>query len=246
MTDPIRYREIGGADQRAIHDVFLAAVSDIDRRIGSIDAVDDSDPAVRAQSWERWRSLFEHLDASGATGWLAEDASGEVLGYARSVDRDGVRELTEFFVRPGRQGGGMGRELLTRAFPAAGARSRTIIATLERTALSRYLRTGLPAVGLILYVSAAPREVASSGDLEPSPITGADADLAELDRIDGEILGHHRRVDHEWFLGHREGWLYRRGGRVVGHGYVGRRSGPVALLDPADGPAVLGHLESRA
>jgi hypothetical protein len=35
-----------------LHDVFLESISEVDRRVGSADAVDSSDPAVREQSWD--------------------------------------------------------------------------------------------------------------------------------------------------------------------------------------------------
>ena len=72
--------------------------------------------------------------------WFAEDeATGEAIGYARSILRDGVRELTEFFVLPEAQGAGVGRGLLARAFPADGARHRAIVATMDPRAIARYL-----------------------------------------------------------------------------------------------------------
>jgi GNAT superfamily N-acetyltransferase len=243
---PYRYREASAADNRAMHDVFLETVAEIDRRLGSADAVDDKDPVVREQSWERWQSLFEHLMANGARAWVAEDDSGRVVGYARSLDRDGVRELTEFFVLPAAQGGGVGRELLGRAFSPEGVRHRTIIATLELAALGRYLKTGLTAHGLVLYVSNAPREHRVETDLAAEPIVDSPRTLAALARIDRRILGHTRRPEHGWLQGNREGFLFRRDGRAVGYGYVGERSGPVAAFDPSDMPAILAHLESRA
>ena len=208
-----------------------------------------SDPAIRANSWVKWQSLFDHLARTGDLAWLAEDAAGTVVGYARSINRDGVRELTEFFVLPAWQARGVGRELLRRAFPAEGARRRTIIATLELGALGRYLKTGLSARCLILYCSAEPpRPNPVSTDLQATRIVDDDAGLGNLNRIDAEVLGHTREVDHRWLLAgtEREGFLFRRGGRAVAYGYVGDRSGPIAVLDANDTAAVLGFLESRA
>src|SRR3712207_7374197 len=49
-----------------------------------------------AAAWELRRPLFEHLAATCEGWWLAEDdRSGELLGYARAILRDGTRELTE-------------------------------------------------------------------------------------------------------------------------------------------------------
>jgi GNAT superfamily N-acetyltransferase len=247
MGGQIRYRPATSADNRALHDVFLESISEVDRRVGSADAVDSSDPAVREQSWEAWRSLFEHLDATADLAWVAEDDAGAVAGYARSIKRDSVRELTEFFVRPQAQGKGIGRELLRRAFPSEGARHRTIVATLELRALGRYLQTGLSARCLVLWVGTQPRPHDVPTDLQAVPIVGSADDLAALDAIDGRLLGHTRRVDLEWIIaGGRQGFLFRRSGEAVAYGFEGERSGPVACLETADTPAVLGYLESRA
>jgi len=239
----IAYREARPEDNRAMHDVFLESISEVDRRLGSTEAVDPADPGVREASWERWRSLFEHIASTADRAWVAE-RDGAIVGYARSIKRDGVRELTEFFVMPGHQGQGIGRELLARAFPAEGARHRTIVATLELAALGRYLRTGLSARCLALYVSATPRAIGIETDLQAEVLTPDG--LALIAPIDRRLLGQAREVDHRWLLEGRDGFLFRRGGEVVAYGYVGARSGPVAVLDPADTPSVLAHLESKA
>jgi hypothetical protein len=70
--------------------------------------------------------------------------------------------------------------------------------------------------------------------------------VAELARIDQAVLGHTRAADHAWLTEQRQLFLYRRAGGVVGYGYVGPNNGPMALLDPADFPAVLAHAESSA
>jgi GNAT superfamily N-acetyltransferase len=241
----VGYRPARPEDNQALHDVFLASVSEVDRRLGSADAVDDSDPAVRAASWTKWRGLFDHLARTADQAWLAEDGAGTVVGYGRSIKRDGVRELTEFFVSPAWQGQGVGGELLRRSFPPDGARHRSIIATLELGALGRYLKTGLAARCLLLYCSSVPHANPVDMDLE---VVRVGDDLGELNGIDGQVLGHTREVDHRWLLGagDRTGFLFRRGDRAVAYGYVGDRSGPVAVLDPADMTAVLAFLETAA
>ena len=70
--------------------------------------------------------------------------------------------------------------------------------------------------------------------------------LASLRQIDQIVLQHRRDEDHTWLLAEQQGYLYRRAGRVVGYGYVGQSSGPFAVLDPSDFPAILAHAESEA
>jgi hypothetical protein len=70
--------------------------------------------------------------------------------------------------------------------------------------------------------------------------------LDELGSIDLENLEHRRDLDHIWLQRERQGYLYLRDGQAVGYGYFGRRTGPVALLDESDFPAVIGLAESEA
>ena len=251
----VRYRRGVAADDRAVHRVYVEAINEIDRRLGSALADEPGDEVAIEADWTKRRTLFAHLAATADQFWVAEDA-GRVLGYARSILRDGLRELTEFFVLPGHQGGGLGGELLARAFPAAGARQRAIIATLEPAALSRYLRSGVGARCLIAYIGrsldpgrpSAPAATSSAAlaDLAVEEVAADVAGLESLAAIDLAVLGHRRDLDHAWLLRERRGLLYRRAGRVVGYGYVGADSGPFAVLEPADLPAVLLDAEARA
>ncbi len=60
----IRYRPAVPTDTRAMFDVFLDTFAEVDRRLGSPDALDPTDDAVRESEWLRRRSLFEHLTAT--------------------------------------------------------------------------------------------------------------------------------------------------------------------------------------
>jgi hypothetical protein len=80
----------------------------------------------------------------------------------------------------------------------------------------------------------------TKADVTVCPGTIADSE------IDQAVIGHRRTEDHAWLVGERQGFVYRRGRDAVGYGYVGRSSGPFALLDPADTPAVLAHAERTA
>jgi ribosomal protein S18 acetylase RimI-like enzyme len=196
-------------------------------------------------AWTRRRPLFEHLARTAAYFWVAEQ-DGSVIGYARSIARDGVLELTEFFVRPGHQSAGVGRELLAHAFPSDDARHRVIVATTDARALGRYLRAGVYPRFPIYYLGRAPETVSVPTDLEITPITDAAGALPVLARLDRAILGHSRHADHAWLLEVAQGYLYRRAGQPAGYGYVGHNYGPFALLEMADFPAVLAHAENQA
>jgi GNAT superfamily N-acetyltransferase len=232
-------------DNSACAAVLVEAVNDLGRRHGSLG--DDGVIDLETQ-WPRWRPFFDHLARTAAEFWVAEGADGEAIGYARSIDRGGAFELTEFFVRPGVQSRGVGRDLLARAFPRGRGDLRVIIATTDIPALSRYLRAGVVARFPVLSFSGPSRAIAHDDRMEAERLD-LDRDLDAVHAIDDAVLGHRREVDHRWFAAEREGHRYLRDGRVVGYGYVGLPdrggNGPFAVLDESDLPAVLSHAEHR-
>lgn len=234
-------------DSFTVFQIFQASVMELGQRIGAMAITGGADPEVLESLWEQRRSLFEHLARTAEHFWLAEN-DGDAVGYARSILRDKTRELTEFFVLPGQQSAGVGRELLKRTFPPDGAEHRLIIATLDTRALARYLKTGVYARFPACYFDSPP-----GADLQPvetdlhiEPMTVSAATLAVLRQLDRAVIGHGRDVDHTWLLDERQGFLYFRSGEAAGYGYIGHRSGPFALLNPDDFPAVLNHAERTA
>ncbi|HEX3758230.1 MAG TPA: GNAT family N-acetyltransferase [Kofleriaceae bacterium] len=240
----ITYRRGSPADSRTLFAIFEAAIDDLGARMQANGNSTAGDP----EAWERRRPLYEHLAQTAEHLWIAED-DGRPIGYARSILRDGVRELTELFVLPDLQANGVGRELLERAFPADGARHRTLLATLDMRAVARYLRSGLDGRLPIFSASRAPEPVAVASDLQAEPLVTDPATLARLGEIDRELLGYRRDVDHRWFAQQRRGQVYRRGADIVAYGYppfVVGWGGPYAALDPADLPRLLADAESEA
>jgi GNAT superfamily N-acetyltransferase len=241
----VTYRTGSLADSRTVFEVFLEAAQDLAQRHGLGWHYDTSTPEAIEKQWSERRSLFEHMATHAESFWIAEE-DGRAVGYARTFRRSGLRELTEFFVRPSVQAKGIGRELLARAFPAEGAARRVIIATMDTRALTRYLRTGLRPrfVQFFFDRKAEPRRVATDLAIEPLPAVLDPATLAALGAIDLELLDVRRDQDHAWLATEKQGFVARRAGRVVGYGYAGVRSGPFAALDPADQPALFAHAES--
>jgi GNAT superfamily N-acetyltransferase len=240
----IRFRQFGIDEVEASGRVFAETFNDLLRQRRLEPYVDLGDSSAWAAAWQRdRRSLFEHITRTGSASWLAEE-NGQILGYARVIARSGVAQLTDFFVLPAVQRKGIGAGLLDRAFGGAAAGCRLVIASTDGAAFARYLKLGLyPTCGL-LDVHRRPEPVAMGGELQIEPSDDGSETLTILNRIDREILGYEREIDHRWLLRDRRGFLYRRGDETVGYGYVGRWCGPFALLDPADFPAVLAHAES--
>jgi GNAT superfamily N-acetyltransferase len=189
-----------------------------------------------------WNHLFETADQY----WIAEE-DRKAVGYARSIVRGDVRELTEFFVLPENQTSGVGRELLKRAFPSDGIHHRVIVATSDFRALSRYLKAGVYPYVTEMYVERVPEPVHVDSDLEFTLMDSLQEALQATGGIDEAILGHRRDVDHAWLMKARACHFYRRDGQIVGYGYIHKDFyGPFAVLNDQDFPAVLAHAETRA
>lgn len=239
----VTYRSGTIEDSFAVFQIFIKAISDYGERTNVMAITGGNDPEVLKSLWQRRQPMFEFLARISSQFWVAEE-DGEIVAYARSIEHDGLQELTEFFVSPGRQSGGLGRELLTRAFPDAGARLRTIIATLDERALSRYLKAGVYGRFPIKYFYRTAERVDVETDLTFEPLQ-ISLHLKAINYIDKRIIGHSRGIVHEWIATTREGFVYKRLGKLVGYGYASSSTGPFALLDENDFPAVLAHAESR-
>lgn len=238
------YRPGTPEDSPAVYQVFVRALADLDRRMNLQLEVWD-DPGFVEQLWQRRRPLYEHLAEVADQFWVVE-LEGEVIGFARSLVQDGLQQLTEFFVLPGHQSGGIGRELLNRSFPDRGARRRSIIATLDSRAQASYLKLGVYPRFTIQYLYREPEPVTLDSDLRFERASADAATLAAMRAIDLELLGFRRDVTHTHLLQDRQGYLYLRGNRVVGYGYLANGTGPIALLQEADIPAALAHAEREA
>ena len=235
-------RPAGAADSQACFALFRASLGDLLRRIGcrTADAPgDDLD-----ELWPAYAGLFDHLAATCAQWWIAEDGGGRPVGYARSTQRGATVELTEFFVAPDARVAGIGRALLQRAFAPGLGTHRSIIATIDAAAVALYLRFGVAHQTTGFDVAGRPRAVAPPAGYEAAPAT-----LDELLEIEGELLGHARREDLAFMLSDRPATVLRRDGAAVAyafapnaHGYAG----PVAARDPADLPAALTLVEAAA
>jgi GNAT superfamily N-acetyltransferase len=241
----IRYRQATADDQYELFLVTERAIAELVRSLGDPEPTSIANPESLARLWEDRRSLYAHLSRTATYAWVAEQ-DGEPVGYARAVAHENLLELTELFVVPDLQSRGIGRELLSRAFPEDDNNEiRVIIASPDLRALSRYIRTGVyPRFG-IYYMEREPRDQPLATDLQ---IEGRadDGALDYLAAIDLELFGLRRDADHRWLASDRTRHLYFRDGICVGYGYSGRRNGPFALLRPEDTPAALAHAESLA
>jgi hypothetical protein len=230
-------------DTDGCHRVMWHAITDLGMRQGM------PTDGTAEDWWPSSEPQFRYLSRAAAEWWVAEDpGSRSLLGYARSIERGGLFELTEFFVLPAQQVRGVGRALLERAFPRGRGEVRSIIATTDVRALARYYGADTAARFPLLTVGGAPSDARGSGRLEVAPLQENAAALADVAAVERAVLGYGRgEAELRWLLEHREGYLYRRGGRSVGFAFVGHGgSGPIAALDADDLPEQLLHVEARA
>jgi GNAT superfamily N-acetyltransferase len=229
-------------DPRPAFDLSIAAMSDLFVRQGIPWTLDSED------FWGALEPILVHLAKTAAEWWVAVDETdGSMVGYSRSIERGGMIELSELFVRPDRQSAGLGRRLIEKAFPLARGDVRVIIATSDVRALARYYRAGTVVRFPIASMTGAPQrtEPTEAADLEAVPATLAD--VADLAAIEEAVVGYPRHADYPWLIENRDGHLYRRDGRAVGFAFVSENgSGPIAALEPADQVPILLHAEGRA
>lgn len=238
----ITYRAGTIEDSYDVFQIFIKSITDYGERMNVMAITEGNDPEVIESLWKRRKSMFEFLSQHAAQFWVAEN-DGEIIAYARSLEHDGLQELTEFFVLPIQQSAGVGGDLLLRAFPHTEARYRTIIATLDERALYRYMKSGVYGRFPLKYFYRKAEKVAVETDLAIWPMQ-LETHREEISRIDREIIHHSREYLHQWMAANRDGFVYKRDGQIVGYGYVGSGNGPFAVLDENDFPAVLAHAES--
>jgi GNAT superfamily N-acetyltransferase len=230
-------------DSRAAFDVFIAAVTDLAARLGN-----SWDP--EPDMWPRVEPLFDMLATHATEWWVAPDTDGGLLGYARSIERGGLFELSEFFVRPGHQSAGIGRALLQRAFPAGRGEVRAIIATIDPRAQSSYYRAGTAARFPISGLTGKPGHASGSGPLDAGleVVAATPDDIQQLLELERDVIEFDRGPEMRWLIDEREGYLYRRAGRVIGSAFLAARGGigPVVASNADDMPGILDHLERRA
>lgn len=239
MTEPgFTLRPATPADSRACFEVFWASMTDLARRLGNPWGADGE------TVWQELEPLYRFFAEHAAEWWVAEGDAG-LIGYARSVERDDLFELSEFFVHPERQRARVGAALLERAFPNGRGGVRAIIATTDLPAQARYYAAGTAARFPIVALEGAPR--AASPDPAVEIVSASTEDIEELTAIDAAVLEFSRGAEFAWLLETREGYLYRRDGRAIGFGFVNAsHAGPVAARAPADQVPILAHLETRA
>lgn len=93
--------------------------------------------ATASARWAAWARHLVRTDPGGC--WVAEDDSG-IIGAVAAIRRDTTWILSSFFVRPGLQGRGVGRQLLDAALSHGKGCLRGLIASSDDPAAARRYR----------------------------------------------------------------------------------------------------------
>lgn len=244
---PITFRRGTPEDLVATHALLLNSLSDLAWRMGIQDSGRIPTDEERAEDLHFWRPILDHLTTTGDQYWVAERA-GELIGVSRSVLRDNVRELTEFFVSPQAQSDGIGRELLNRAMPP-GARRTYIMASIDMRAQALYHKLGVYQVCAV-YTFYKELKKLEPQQNNPDALTilpiGVEH-ISTLAKLDLAVHGYSRDKDHLWLMSQRTGFLLLREDQAVGYAYVGTPySGPFVILEQRDMAVALAYAENIA
>ena len=239
MTAEFNIRRGTHSDNRAAFDVSMLAMKDLFIRHGYEWKLEPE------AFWKVLEPFVTHLAEHAAEWWIAEDrADGKLIGYARSVERDGLFELSELFVRPDKQSAGLGKLLLEKAFPSERGEVRAIIATNDVRGLARYYGAGTAARFVLFSLTGQPRHAAAESH---EALRIGPAEIGEFAEMEQAVVGYARRADYPWLLKNREIYRYRNAGRTVGFGCFSETGqGPIVVLEPDHQPAILLHLENLA
>ncbi|MGB3436111.1 N-acetyltransferase family protein [Achromobacter sp.] len=172
--------------------------------------------------------------------WLADDA-GDVAGFAMSWVCDRLWFPAELFVAPGRQGQGIGDQLLRRTLAQAsqaGASEKCLITfAFNLVSQGLYVRHGLlPRVPI--HLCRVERESLAlqtrGAAFRATPIEQTGADLDALRKLDAAALGIAREKHHRYLLGDAsiKGVFLNDGGGRVGYAYIAATGhiGPMAVM----------------
>ena len=241
----LEYRKFKPEDRTPVYRMFRESLWDymLQNGLASPEDENDIDEYFRQQ-----QNLYVHLEQTASEDWVAVTGTGDLVGWARSIERDNHLQLTHFFVDPDAQGGGVGRELLDRAFPLDRGDQRSIIATTNTRALSLYLRQDVSFQGMAFSFYGEPNIREFDSDLDIEQVDASSRTLESIVDIDSQVLGYRRPIDLEFFMNQQPVFLFRSAGRLVAYafGCDGYSAGPAASLEPEYLPALLHQIERSA
>ena len=148
------------------------------------------------------------------------EQDGHVIAFAGAITRGSVTFLTDLFVHPKTQSGGLGKTLLQQVL----SREQPVHCTMSSTdprAQALYIRLGMQPVfpHYNLQWQGRAHEKLSSPDIE---VVEGQAEDPAFVQWDAQIGGRARPMDHAFWIKQHQGipLCFRRQGVTVGYGYV--------------------------
>jgi GNAT superfamily N-acetyltransferase len=208
----------------------------------------DEDSDDLDEYFKHQQNYYVHLEKHASEDWVAEDDQNNIVGWARSIERDDHLQLTHFFVDTKTQDAGVGHALLDKAFPLGRGKQCSIIATVNPRALSLYLRYGVSFQGMAFSLNGRPKFRTLDTDLDIELAEPSTQKLNAVLDIDSAILGYRREPEIEFFMNNQPIFLFRREGKLASYafGYGNHTIGPAATLSKIDMPALMHQIEQSA
>lgn len=170
-------------------------------------------------------SLARHILKTG-TVYVAEQ-DGQILGFAGAITRGQITFLTDLFVKPTIQSGGLGKTLLSSILPQDGLIHCTISSSDPR-AQGLYIRSGMiPGFPHFNLQWKKP----SSWEPFATDVAVAEGKVGDQELIqwDARIGGRERPLDHAFWVQEQEAvplW-FLRDGKTIGYGYMRMKTGSI-------------------
>lgn len=195
--------------------------------------------------FEDWLPGYEHVFKTGV--FYVAESGGEVVGVCNGVVRGERFFFTGFWMLPGRQGEGVGGELIGKTWADAlsrGAKEFFVWASIDWRALSTYMKLGmLP--GCQIFTAS----MSAESYKRPSAQLTAGYSLEPLtyevaSQLDQYVLGIVREEDHRFWQEARQAvaTAVSLNGETVGYCYSRKGIiGPVLFTDTVHGEALV-HL----
>lgn len=229
---PIVYRPARADELQATQAHIIRSINDLTERHGFGAMASVRPPDFQLFSWKD--------DPAGL--WTAEQ-DGEMVGSAFSWVSGNLWFLAELFVAPGRQGQGIGNELLKRTLDhadKAGAMHKALITfTFNQVSQALYIRHGLfPRLPVYMFSASRDAVMARLPDerMRCVRIENTAAHLGALAAIDASALGVSRDKHHRYLIGDAatKGFLLYKGDDCAGYVYVNLSGhiGPLAVANP--------------
>jgi GNAT superfamily N-acetyltransferase len=232
----------GAAEREVCFDIFMRAINDLEERRGR-DAIDPADMGWMPAS-------IEHLARTDPASLILALDGAEHVAFASSFRREGFWFLSYLFVLPAAQGKGLGRTLLERLLPDEPDRSHlaTIVEAEQPVSAMLYTTVGIAPRVPLYWLDGAPRPGALP-DL-PDGIASEPLSLERhadgINRLDRELLGYARPVDHVLWAGEASAAraYVDADGELVAYGYRSSDDwiGPVGAPDEELTAAIVGEL----